>query len=339
MTHRARLIPTLSLLASLAAAVYAPAAHAQPVASSADRARARELALQGINAFNRNDFAAVIDRFEAAERSFHAPVHLRYLALAYERATPPRLLDAYEAWRRLSQEQLAPDAPQPFRDAVAEAARELPRVEALLGSIAFSVTNGGPGMVVEVDGRAVPVEELGRPRVVAPGDHLVTARRAGFNDVQRQVRVEAGRSASVPVVFEAASAPVATPTQPPEQTPTPMPVLQTRVVERPNPVRTVGAVLAGVGGAALIGGIITGVMASSSYSELETACPNGVCRTQADLDLRNNVDTLAGATNGLLIGGGVLAAAGVVMIIVGRPRTETVQVSAGLRGGSLTFRF
>ena len=37
--------------------------------------------------------------------------------------------------------------------------------------------------------------------------------------------------------------------------------------------------------------------------------------------------------------GGVLAVAGVVMILVGRPRTETVQVTAGLRGGSLSIAF
>ena len=330
MTHRARLAPMLSLLVSLASVGYAPAARAQPAPTQADRDRARELALQGINAFNRNDYATVIDRFEAAERSFHAPVHLRYLAISYERATPPRLMDAVAAWRRLSQEQLAADAPQPFRDAIDEARRELPRVEARLARVQINVGNGGPGMVVEIDGAAVPAEELSRPRVVTPGEHLITARRAGFDPVQRTVRVEMGGNEQVAVTFvETPRAVVEAPPPPP----------QTRTVERPNPLRTVGFALAGVGGAALIGGIITGVMAGSAFSDLQTACPNNTCRTQADLDLRGNVDTLAGATNGLLIGGGVLAVAGVVMIVVGRPRTETVQVSVGPRGGSLTIPF
>lgn len=331
MTHRARLIPTLSLLATLAQAPTLLAQPAQPAVSQADRDRARELALQGINAFNRNDFATVIDRFEAAERSFHAPVHLRFLAIAYERVTPPRLLEAADAWRRLSQERLPADAPQPFRDAIAEAQRELPRVEARLGHLALSVTNGGAGMVVEIDGRAVPEDALSRPQLVAPGEHLITARRAGHTDVQRTVRVEAGATAQVPVAFEAIAQRVEEPPPPPPP--------QTQTVMRPNPLRTVGFVLAGVGGAALIGGVITGVMASGAYSDLQTSCPNNVCRTQADLDQRGTVDTLAGATNGLLIGGGVLAAAGVVMILVGRPRAETVQVAVGPRGGSLTIPF
>jgi len=331
VTHRARLIPTLSLLATLAQAPTLLAQPAQPVTSQADRDRARELALQGINAFNRNDYATVIDRFEAAERSFHAPVHLRYLAIAYERATPPRLLDAVDAWRRLSQEQLPPDAPQPFRDAIEEARRELPRVEAQLGHVALNVTNGGEGMVVEIDGRGVPADALSRPQLVAPGEHLITARRAGHNDVQRTVRVTAGGTEQVAVAF--------VPIQQHVEQPPPPPPPQTRTVERPNPLRTIGFAVAGVGGAALIGGIITGVMANGAFSDLQTSCPNNVCRTQADLDQRDTVDGLAGATNALLIGGGVLAAAGVVMIIVGRPRTETVQVSVGPRGGSLTIPF
>lgn len=329
MTHRAPFAFVLPLLLAVTSA--APAVSAQPAAASqADRDRARELALQGINAFNRNDFATAIERFEAAEQAFHAPVHLRFLALAFERATPARLLDARETWRRLAREQLPADAPQPFRDAVAEGARELPRIEGLLGRVQFQITNGGPGMVVEIDGRGVAVDALAEPQFVPIGEHLITARRAGFTDVQRTVRVTAGATEAVSVAFVAPTAAVVVETPPP---------MMTRTVVHPNPLRTVGFALAGVGGAALIGGIITGVMASGAYSDLETRCPGGVCANQADLDRRSDVDTLAGATNGLIIGGGVLAVAGVVMIIVGRPRTETVQVTAGLRGGSLSIAF
>ena len=329
MTHRAPIAFVLPLLLAVTSA--APAVSAQPAAASqADRDRARELALQGINAFNRNDFTTAIERFQAAEQAFHAPVHLRFLALAFERATPARLLEARETWRRLSREQLPADAPQPFRDAVAEGARELPRIEGLLGRVQFQITNGGPGMVVEIDGRGLSVDALAEPQFAPAGEHLITARRAGFTDVQRTVRVTAGATESVAFSFEAPRPTVTVEAPPP---------VMTRTVVHPSPMRTVGFALAGVGGAALIGGIITGVMASGAYSDLETRCPGGVCSNQADLNRRSDVDTLAGATNGLLIGGGVLAVAGVVMILVGRPRTETVQVTAGLRGGSLSIAF
>lgn len=333
MTTHARFVFVLSLLMSTA--MSAPAVFAQPAPAVANRDRARELALEGINAFNRNDFATVIERFEAAEQAFHAPVHLRFLAIAYERITPSRLVDARSTWALLAAEQLAGDAPQPFRDAVAEAARELPRVTALLGRLRFEVTNGGPGMAIEVDGRGLHIEGLNEAQFVAPGEHIITARRAGFVDVQRTVRVGAGGLETVPVRFDPPPTLSAVPRGPSESTVGPM----TRTVSHSNPVRTIGIALAGVGGAALIGGVITGVMASSAFSDLETRCPNGVCRNAADLSLRDDVDTLSAMTNGLLIGGGVLAVSGIVMIIVGRPRTETVQVSVGPRGGSLTIPF
>ena len=83
----------------------------------------------------------------------------------------------------------------------------------------------------------------------------------------------------------------------------------------------------------VIGGAITGVMAGSAFSDLEAACPNRQCTNATDLARRDNVDTLSGVTNALLIGGGVLAATGVVLAIVGAPRTETVQV--GFNGRDL----
>ena len=76
-------------------------------------------------------------------------------------------------------------------------------------------------------------------------------------------------------------------------------------------------------------------MASSEFSDLEAVCPNRQCSNATDLARRDDVDTLAGITNALLIGGGVLAATGVVLAIIGAPRTETVQV--GFNGRDLVI--
>ena len=80
-------------------------------------------------------------------------------------------------------------------------------------------------------------------------------------------------------------------------------------------------------------------MASSEFDTLQRDCPNRVCTSQSALDRASSVNTLSGASTGLLIGGGVLAAAGVVLIIVGRPREETVQVAVGPRSVGLTVHF
>jgi len=270
------LVASMSLASSMAWAQ-----PAQP--TGADRNAAREFAMQGIAANNRQDWPVVLDRFTQAERRFHAPIHVRYIAIALERLTPPRLAEAAEAWRRLSAEVLAPDAPAPFVAAVEEARRELPRVEGLLRASQATTPTTTP--------------------------------------------------AETPV-----TTPVTTPVQPAITTPvdTPPPDhgnVTTRTVA--NPLRTVGFVVGGVGVAALIGGAITGVMAGSEFSDLEAACPNRQCTNAADLARRDDVDTLSGITNALLIGGGVLAATGVVLAIIGAPRTETVQV--GFNGRDLVI--
>jgi hypothetical protein len=81
-------------------------------------------------------------------------------------------------------------------------------------------------------------------------------------------------------------------------------------------LRTVGFVTLGVGGAAVIGGVITGLMAKSAESNATKQCHDKVCPTAASSDF-DSASSLATVTNVLFIGGGVLAAAGVTLVIVG----------------------
>lgn len=315
--------------------------------SPADRQAARNFAIQGIAADQRSDWSTSLERFVQAEQLFHAPIHLRFIARALEHTAPPRLVECAEVWRRLTQEPLAADAPAPFRDAVAEARRELPRIEAQIGSVRVE----GSADRVELDGQPL-AGAPGAPHWVMPGAHRVTAHRAGAPDFEQTVNVAAGAQQSVAVAFGGATVavvtnPVNTPppvdngnvglTTPPPSDGTQGPM--TRIIYHPSPVRTAGFVVAGIGVAAAIGGVITGVMANGSYSDLEAACPQRVCASQTDLDRASSVNTLAGLTNALLIGGGVLTAAGVVMIVVGKPRAETVQVSTAGAGLRLTVHF
>jgi hypothetical protein len=319
-----RVIPLAALIGTLA---YAPASFAQPVGDAA-RATARQFALEGVAAHGRADWPAVIDRFERAEQLFHAPVHLRYLAIAYERSVPPNMVRAAETWQRLSQEQLPADAPQVFRDAVAEARRELERIDGRIGRLAVEVSATLQGATVTLDGQEVPASALGSVRYVDAGPHTLRAQLTGRPDVERSINVAPGATervqldAPAPVV----EAPVVVPPR-------------TTTVLRPNPLRTVGIITASVGGAALLGGVITGLMASSEFDQLALECPMMRCATQAQLDRRNSVDSLATTSTALYISGGVLIAAGVALFFVGKPREETVQLTLGPRYAGVSFAF
>lgn len=313
---------------------FAPSLNAQPApaaaSEAANRETARTLALEGIAAQQRADWPTVIDRFERAEQLFHAPVHLKYLAIAYERSAPPRLVQAIETWQRLSQERLPPEAPAVFRSAVEEAQREFARLDTRIGHLVVEVPSSMQStIVIELDGQPYPTTSYNTVRFIEAGQHRVVERVPGRAQREHVINVSPGATERLPIEAPAAPTVEAPVVAPP----------RTEVVLRPNPLRTVGFVTAGVGVAALVGGVITGVMANGQFADLEAACPNRVCPNATALDQRGSVDALAGATNGLLIAGGVLAAAGVVLVIVGHPREETVQVAVGPRSVDLSWHF
>jgi hypothetical protein len=97
-------------------------------------------------------------------------------------------------------------------------------------------------------------------------------------------------------------------------------------------LRLVGIGTAGVGGALLIGGVITGVLGKGKLDDLKAGCINNQCardkKSEAD-----SVESLQTTTNVLLVAGGVLAAAGITMIVVGKQESPGAS-SSGSPGSS-----
>lgn len=100
---------------------------------------------------------------------------------------------------------------------------------------------------------------------------------------------------------------------------------------------TPGWIIAGAGGAVIVAGVITGVLALDTQARLESehgcteegACPPGFEGT------RDEGALLAGLTDGFLIGGAIVAAAGVVLALVlsdGSGDSTTAGVACGPEG-------
>jgi len=85
---------------------------------------------------------------------------------------------------------------------------------------------------------------------------------------------------------------------------------------RPSPLRTAGFITGGVGIAALIGGIVTGVLTMQMESDAQAQCIGTICPEDAEEDFQAASD-MAMLTNVLFISGGVLTATGVTLVIVG----------------------
>jgi hypothetical protein len=138
------------------------------------------LATEGAQAFNEGRFKEAVDLFVKAESLMHAPPHLLFAARAH--AKLGQFVKAREAYMKVVKEQLAPNAPQAFRDAQAAAEEERKQVEPHIGRLTVKVegAEGAKDLVVAVDGQPIPSVLLGVPQPMDPGDHTVTATATGF---------------------------------------------------------------------------------------------------------------------------------------------------------------
>ena len=320
-----------------------------------DKATARELAKEGINAEKNGNCAVAIDRLERAESLFHAPPHLQYLARCYTKVG--RLVDATETWRKLTLEPLPPNPPPAFKEAVTEAVTELPKVEPRLSRLTVATAQKYDGLVVEVDGKTWPSAALDVPRVIDPGKHVVRARATGFKTKEAKVDVGEGKSDSVTLTLDPGADPGPAPSASATTTSTtsatstatataaPTTTTTSTVPHGRSPLVTVGWITAGVGLVAAGVGVFTGLSANRKFDDLDKACPTRNRCALADLEQKkDDVRRLETATNILLIGGGILAVAGISMVLFapsakngnGGP-TAALQFAPTLGGGHVAL--
>lgn len=96
-----------------------------------------------------------------------------------------------------------------------------------------------------------------------------------------------------------------------------------------NAMRSVGYATGGLGIAAIVGAVITGVLSQEQAASAREQCINDVCPEFVENDFGAASD-LALLTNVLFVGGGLLTAAGVTFVIVGAPSQESTAPTASL---------
>jgi hypothetical protein len=185
----------------------------QPAFAQSDeqRAGARTLATEGAQAFNEGRYKDAVDLFVKAESLMHAPPHLLFMARAHTKLG--QFVRAREAYLKIVKEQLAPNAPQAFRDAQATAEEERKQVEPHIAKLTIKVegADAAKDLVVAVDGQPVPLVLLGVPQPSDPGNHTVTATATGFKAAPATVTLKDGGQGSAALKLESdgAAPPVA----------------------------------------------------------------------------------------------------------------------------------
>lgn len=267
----------LSLLIGLL--LFTPSAHAQDAADDAARRQAAQaLFEQGVVRFDRGDPAG-------AEQSFRDSLAARESAsvrfnLAIALSAQGRILDAQQT---LEQVLANPDIPESLRADAAERARELS------DRVARLVVHSEVESRFAVDRDELGPEMLGEPIRVDPGRH--TVRLLGARDAAaREVTLAEG--AAREVRFVAAD------------------------LEGPG-VSPIGPILLAVGGAALIVSAITVGLAIDARDRLQReSCGGGTRCSPGYRDTLDEAYAYAGATDGLLIGGAIVAVAGATWLLV-----------------------
>ena len=281
---------------SLVAAAQAQDAEVDP----ATRTAARELAQQGADAFEQQDYATALDRFDRAGSLVRAPtLCIMQARTLVKLGRLVEALDKYEETQRMPVDAEAPEAlHQAVTDARAEGAELRARIPLLTIHVRGDAARSSQVRVL-MDGRNVPQALLDVPRPADPGTHEVTGEVEGLTRVTRLVVLSEGDRTEIELPLRRAVVSTTTPLPPPPRPVAEAPVAHDREPSSRDPARLWGWAALGFGGAGLAVSVITGVVALDKKSHLDSVCQPG-CPPDAagDIDafrMNRTVSYLSGA--------------------------------------------
>lgn len=318
-------VATLSLGVGLGVAL-TTAAFPAFAADDATRGAARKLAQSGVEELQERHYDAASEKLERAYSVLRVPSIALWSARALEKRG--KWVEASERYLETTRLDATVGDTAVQRQAKADAESErqalLPRIPTL--SIALS---GAPAdaTAVTIDGEAWPSALWGEPRPTNPGKHQLRAQH-GDRVVTLEVDLAEGTKRSETLAFAAPQAAVSAPIVSPPPAHTEKKASSTQ--------RTLGYVGVGVGGAALVAGVVTGILVASRHSDLEASCnAQHQCdpARQSDIDGYNSLRPVSTVS---FVAGGVLAAAGITLLLTAPRSAEHTELSlsgSGLRVG------
>ena len=315
---------------ALSAALLLPgrAAHAQ---SDEDKAAARALATQGAEALKNGKFSEALDLVSRAEAIVHAPTHL--LMIARSQVGVGKLVSANETYLRLMREELKDSAPAAFKNAQITAKEELAVIEPKIASLRIIVDGVGQKQVtVKMDNQLVSAALVGVYRPVDPGRHEIGVFPVGLSPIRGQVELKDGEKKELRLVIPDGPPPPGVPVssidnpdaaRPPDP---PAPPRDTSGGGFMTPLRGAGIGVAAVGVGGVVVGAIFMLKSGTTSSQIDVIC-GGPPPAKCPVSQKPEVDELSAQvasqrTIGIigLAAGGVALAAGVTLLVIGKPR-------------------
>lgn len=272
--------------------------------------KARELAKDGIKAYDANDPTKALELLTEAEGLFHAPTHTLYIARS--QAKLGKLVEAKATYQKLAAEDLGTKPPEIFVKAKESGKTELAALESRIPKIGIEVVPAdAKGLIVTLNGDPLPADKMRGTIEVNPGTYTLVAKGDG-RDTKPEV-IEAKEGAVIPVTLR-----IPKPTAPPPPPP------------KASPLKGLGVASMVLGGSALVaGGILGGLSfplrddATALFDACESDLGKGQC-TGAPAEEVTAADDKATAFGnvgiGFLIGGGALVGLGVGLFVAGNKK-------------------
>jgi hypothetical protein len=314
-----------SVLGALLCAALARPALAQD-AQAENIAAARSLGIQGVQLAEAGKCSEAIEKLSRAEALYHAPTILGRLGEC--QVNVGQIVLGTENLNRVVREQLPANAPAAFRDAQDRARRVLGPALARIGRLTVEVEPKEAQATVTVSGAAVPKALFGVERPTDPGTHEVVANAPGYFPAKTSVELAEGGKQTVTLRLTPDPSAAAPPVAPTPVVVQPEPTHDTRPPEQAQHGggnKTLAFVLLGVGGAGIVTGSVTGLLALGKKGELD--CPEKQCSGAAadDLDSANTMALVS--TIGFAVGIPA-AAVGTVLLVMGSSGSEKSGVKA-----------
>jgi hypothetical protein len=193
-------------------------------------------------------------------------------------------------------------------------------LEARLPRLRIVLTSPPSGVQVRSDDKELPAVVLGEALPADPGPHQVRVSAPGYREETRSVTLAEGKTAVVEIALQKVdgSEPSAQPSA--------------RSWQRPT-----GIALTAAGAVGLGVGAVTGILSLDKLSDVESGCPDyPLCPVddKAGQDDLSSAKALGNVSTAAFIAGGVLAATGVVLLVVHPGREREPAAGARAAGGA-----
>lgn len=267
----ARWTPALCAGAVALAHLCAPTA-AWAQSSSAETTNvdvARSVAISGREAFNAGDYETALGLFRKAYELYPAPTVALYEARTLENLG--LLLEAVDAYARITRAEVSNSAPPQFGEAIDEARSEGAALAARVPKLVVEVRGTSvddPQLRVVINESPLSSAAFEHPHGLNPGTYHITATVGGERQTSAEVTLAPGQTRRVVLNLSPASAdPLALEA-----------MTNVPVGSEPSDLNAPPALAYVAGGVGIVGvgaGVITGLLANNHYDEAKRLCDDG----------------------------------------------------------------